>query len=199
MTGKAEPVAASISPKSSDDNRSSPHPITEIDAAPDWHDAADFLCVRCARRRKTCCQVSEIFVTVQDVQRIEEYSQQRDFYGFRRPDNEEYADQDDDPTWRDHVFRADGSRRVLNRRPNGDCTFLGEAGCALPYHVRPLVCRLYPFEYTASGLSGELSNGCPTELLPTGQGLINALEMDVVMAEAWRDQLYREIQQEERP
>ena len=37
------------------------------------------------------------------------------------------GDQDDDPTWQRHVFRADGSRRILKRRANGDCTFLGEA------------------------------------------------------------------------
>ena len=38
---------------------------------------------------------------------------------------------------------------------NGDCTFLGAAGCVLPEEVRPLVCRLYPFEYTHRGILGE--------------------------------------------
>ena len=37
-----------------------------------------------------------------------------DFYEFRVPDPV-YPDQDDDPIWREHVFRADGSRRMLKR------------------------------------------------------------------------------------
>ena len=156
----------------------------------------EFLCVRCARHRKTCCQVSEIFVTLDDVRRIEQHSGRSDFHEFRRPLNPDYADQDDDSTWRDHVFRPDGTRRVLRRESNGDCTFLGQNGCRLPLEVRPLVCRLYPFDYTESGLLDELSPGCPLELLADGQDLVDALQMNAVDAEVWRSQLYAEIHRE---
>src|SRR5688572_5187759 len=85
----------------------------------------EFLCVRCARHTKTCCQRCEIYVTPGDVQRIEQHTDRYNFWEFRVPDDPNYADQDDDPAWRDHVFRQDGSRRVLKRQANGDCTFLG--------------------------------------------------------------------------
>lgn len=155
--------------------------------------AEEFLCVRCARQRKTCCQVSEIFVTRGDIDRVAQATGQNDFHEFRAPDNPDYGDQDDDPTWRDRAFRPDGTRRVLRRRADGDCVFLGPQGCVMSYTSRPLVCRLYPFEYTEQGLASELSTGCPTELLRPGQGLIDALAMDPTVAEQWRAQLYQEI------
>lgn len=156
----------------------------------------EFLCVRCARRGKTCCQRCEIYVTPGDVERIESHTSQSDFWEYRTPENAEYSDQDDDPLWRDHVFREDGSRRVLQRHENGDCAFLGPHGCELPLHVRPLVCRIYPYDYTEEGIRMDLSHGCPLELLRPGQTLIEALDMNARDAEAWRRQLYDEIQLE---
>jgi Fe-S-cluster containining protein len=130
------------------------------------------------------------------VRRIAEHTDRPDFWEYRVPDDAAYADQDDDPIWRDHVFRADGSRRVLKRQANGDCTFLGPQGCVLPLEVRPLVCRIYPYDYTAAGIQDDLSEGCPLELLRPGQGLIEALDMNLRDAERWRSQLYQEIQRE---
>lgn len=157
----------------------------------------EFLCVRCARRRKTCCQVSEIYVTHGDARRVSEYTGRSDFYEYRAPDNPSYAEQDDDPEWQRNVFRADGSRRVLKRRPDGDCTFLGTQGCTLPLAVRPLICRLYPYDYTAEGILPELSPGCPVELLRPGQSLIDALDMRLADALHWHRQLYDEIREEQ--
>ena len=92
----------------------------------------EFLCVRCARHMKTCCQTCEIYTTLGDVQRIAAHVGREDFHEFRAPANPVYIDHDDDPTWRDGVFQADGSRRVLKKQAGGDCTFLGERGCVLP-------------------------------------------------------------------
>ncbi len=156
----------------------------------------EFLCVRCARHMKTCCQFSEIYVTKGDVQRITTHSGQTEFHEYRKPNNPVYADQDDDPIWRDHVFRADGSRRVLKKQANGDCHFLGPQGCQLPLDVRPLVCRIYPFDYTADGIKTELSKGCPTELLRPGQGLLQALDMTLEQVIPWHKQLYEELKAE---
>ncbi len=146
---------------------------------------------------KTCCQTCEIFTTPGDLRRIEQHTGRSDFWEYRQPANPAYADQDDDPIWRDNVFEADGSRRVLRKQASGDCAFLGSAGCVLPLEIRPLVCRIYPFDYTADGLVDELSEGCPLELLRPGQGLIEALDMNRVDAERWRSQLYAEIQQKD--
>ena len=156
----------------------------------------EFLCVRCARHTKTCCQRSEIYTTPGDERRIREYSGRANFTEFRVPDNPEYLDQDDDSVWQKYVFRVDNSRRVLRRQPDGDCTFLGEQGCTLPLETRPLVCRLYPFDYTADGISDDLADGCPLELLPAGTGLIEALDMKLEDARRWHRQLYEEIREE---
>jgi len=127
------------------------------------------------------------------VQRICAFTGRTDFYEFRRPVDASYLDQDDDPEWTRCVFRSDGTRRVLRRTESGDCSFLGAGGCQLPWEVRPLVCRLYPVEYTAEGLKKKLADGCPSEFLPPGQDLLQALDMTWEKAEAWRRQLYAEI------
>lgn len=147
---------------------------------------------------RTCCQTSEIYVTRGDVLRIEEHTGQSDFHEYRTPDNPVYvhADQYDDPVWFENVFEPDGSRRVLKRKEGGDCTFLGSAGCVLPLETRPLICRLYPFDYNHEGLLPELAKGCPLELLKQGQGLIDALEMNRGDALRWHAQLYKELQLE---
>lgn len=132
-------------------------------------------------------------MTLGDLRRIEVATGRTDFHERRAPTNPAYADQDDDPLWRDRVFAKDGTRRVLRRRANGNCTFLGEAGCVLALEVRPLACRIYPYQYTEAGIHGDLDQGCPRELLRPGQSLIDALGMHRADAERWRDQLYREL------
>ena len=58
--------------------------------------------------------------------------------------------------------------------------------------VRPLVCRLHPVEYTERRITG-LASECPSELLPTGVGLLENLCMNLADAEKWRLQLYAEL------
>lgn len=157
--------------------------------------AEELICIRCARERKTCCQTSEVFVTKGDVRRIEAHSGRTDFHHFQYPEDPVYLDQSDDPTWERHVFREDGTRRILRRRPDGDCTFLGEAGCALPEDVRPLVCRLYPYLYNDQGLDG-VSTGCPSHLLRRDQTILDALDISLARAQAWHRELYTELRQE---
>ncbi len=156
----------------------------------------EFLCVRCARQTKTCCQRSEVYTTPGDVQRIGDFTGRDEFTEFRVADDSDYLDQEDDPPWAEHVVRSDGSRRILRRQPNGDCTFLGPHGCTLPLQTRPLVCRLYPHDYTAEGIRDEHSDGCPLELLPSGQALLKALNMHLEDAARWHRQLYEEIRLE---
>ena len=158
--------------------------------------AEEFLCARCARHQKTCCQGTDIFVTLGDVQRIAEHTERSDFTEFRSPSDPVYLNQDDDPTWKEHVFRSDGTRRVLKQQPNHDCTFLGERGCVLPLETRPLICRLYPFDYTDAGVKSEPAGGCPVELLRPEQVLLETLDMRHEDANRWHEQLYRELREE---
>jgi uncharacterized protein len=159
----------------------------------------DFICARCARVRKTCCQTSQIFVTLSDVARIEEATGETGFYDRRLPPDPSYEAQDDDSLWARKVFATDGTRRVLDRREDGDCVFLTETGCRLALETRPLVCRLYPFDYDEAGVREELSHRCPTELLAPGQGLLKVLDMTREQAQPWHTQLYAELREEPGP
>ncbi len=153
----------------------------------------EFLCARCARHQKTCCQTPEVYVTLGDVERIAGHLGRDDFWHFKVATDPAYLDQGDDPVWQENVIREDNSRRVLKRLPDGDCTLLGPQGCTLPLEVRPLICRLYPYDYDASGIRDDLAPGCPLELLRPGQGLIETLGMKLEVARRWHKQLYEEI------
>jgi Fe-S-cluster containining protein len=151
------------------------------------------LCVRCAGQGKTCCQGSEVYVTLPDVGRIGRQTASTGFCGFASPSNPAYSDQSHDPVWQAHVFRRGGRRRVLKQKPSGDCVFLGASGCLLPVETRPLVCRLYPYCYTAEGIGAEFDSGCPISLLAPGELLIDALHMSLDKAREWHRMLYEEI------
>ena len=90
---------------------------------------SEFLCARCARHTKTCCQSARLYATRGDVERIATvHTAKATFSSSALRLIPAYLDQDDDPLWRDRVFHPDGTRRVLKRQPDGDCTFLGAHG-----------------------------------------------------------------------
>jgi len=158
----------------------------------------DVLCTLCAECGPTCCEFRELYVTPGDVDRITAFSGSGESFEFVRPADPAYGDQDDDPAWASHVFRTDGTRRILRQRADGACVFLGPQGCALPPDVRPLVCRLHPYDYDERGVKEELVRGCPIHLLSPGRALTAALGMSLRDARRWHEQLYREIRLERR-
>ncbi|MCA9290212.1 MAG: YkgJ family cysteine cluster protein, partial [Phycisphaerales bacterium] len=99
--------------------------------------------------------------------------------------------------WHRLTFDPSGRRRVLRRRPNGDCTFLGPSGCVLDEETRPLVCRLYPHAYTERGLDGESDHYCPTERLRSPDDpnatMLTILRMEPEAARRWHRMLYAEL------
>jgi len=155
--------------------------------------ASEILCAGCARVSKTCCQGREIYITPADTARIASFAGRNDFAEWRAPENPDYSGQSDDPVWDCHVFRKNRTRRILRRSQDGGCTFLGPAGCLLPEAVRPLVCRLHPFTYTAAGLDPEPSSDCPGHLVPVGMSVFDALHMSTEQACLWHRMLYEEI------
>ncbi len=157
------------------------------------------LCQRCAQHMRTCCQTREIYVTLGDVDRINTFGNHQNFFEYRPPSDPSYLNQEDDPTWARCVLGPRGRRRVLKRRANGDCLFLGSRGCGLPLEVRPLVCRLYPFDYNEQGIKDEPAAGCPIHLLSPGQELLTVLDMKLPLARQWHEQLYREIRMKRKP
>ncbi len=132
-------------------------------------------------------------VTLADVRRITPHADGAEFTEYRVPSHPVYYQETEDPFWHKHVFKPDKTRRVLKQRPGGDCFFLGSEGCVLPKDARPLVCRLYPFDYNADGILPVTYPGCPLELLQPGQDLITELGMRLEDAQPIHAQLYREI------
>lgn len=157
--------------------------------------AKQFLCAICARRGKTCCQGTDrdIYITPGDLKRIQAAVGESNFYEFRKPTDMDYYPDEKDPLWKSYVFRPDGSRRVLKRTRSGDCTFLAETGCRLAMAVRPLICRLFPYDYNAEGLYVEPSPGCPVDQVEPGHSLIQDLDMNPDDAPVWHHALYSEI------
>ena len=151
------------------------------------------LCAQCARCGETCCQNRDIYVTPADVERIAAMVGDPNFYDYRVPADPAYLDQDDDPVWQAMVIRPDQSRRCVKQQPNRDCLFLGSLGCRLPSNVRPLVCRLHPYDYDHEGIKGEPAPGCPVHLLSREENLFAALDMHRADAQRWHQQLYAEI------
>jgi len=156
------------------------------------------LCARCAAQQQTCCQCRDVYVTLQDVQRIGALAGRADFWELRVPRNPDYLDVGDDPLWLERVVRVDCSRRVLRQEPSGDCCFLGRAGCRLPLEARPLVCRLHPLEYDERSIKSSLAGECPWHLLAPEQPKLSAISLSQADAERWHRQLYDEIRQEPR-
>lgn len=163
---------------------------------------AEHPCATCAGLQKTCCQRAEIVITEGDRARIARFTGRTGFATRLAPERAAYAEADpDDPNWQRWTIAEDGTRAVLRRRPAGDCSFLGAAGCTLPEDVRPLVCRLYPWSYTERGLQGLDDEYCPKQaLLPRdqpGATMLTVLGMDPVVGERWRRMLYEELRTRE--
>lgn len=157
---------------------------------------AQTLCARCAGQGKTCCQGREIYITPGDLMRIRNHIGGVGFAEWTGAADPAYLDQDDDPVWRLHVFAGDGSRRTLRRNAEGDCIFLTPTGCQLSLDIRPLLCRLHPFTYTAGGIDPEPDAGCPRHLLTAGESVFTAIDMSIELANLWHRQLYEEIRKE---
>ncbi|MCC8167295.1 MAG: YkgJ family cysteine cluster protein, partial [Planctomycetes bacterium] len=87
-------------------------------------------------------------------------------------------------------------RIVLAHDGNGDCVFLGGDGCRLPPDIRPLVCRLYPFDYNEDCIKGVHAPLCPAPERDAPALLLAELAMNRNAAETWRRQLYVELRED---
>lgn len=151
------------------------------------------LCGRCGREGKTCCQGTRVFATVGDMRRIAASGVEADFWEYAKPAREESgAGFLLDETW-ERIFGSDGSARFLRHKGDGDCWFLGPGGCGLPLETRPLVCRLYPFDYNETAVKGVHGHLCPDQERRNGPLLLALLGMDRERAEGWRGLLYAEF------
>lgn len=158
-------------------------------------DDAGTLCSRCARRQKTCCQKAAVFITRGDIERIAASVPEAasSFWEMREVGDLDFRGGSAlDEIW-GTIVGADGRVRIVRHRENGDCFFLGEDGCRLDLAARPLVCRLYPYEYTPASLTGVNAHLCPYPECGNAPLILALLGMNRDAAEQWRQALYREI------
>ena len=116
------------------------------------------VCARCPRvLGGSCCEVKEgerlATLTRADVERIREHTglEARRFVGEEPLGEQEVADfEARRPLYRGYFRRAPVRWTLLTRA--GACVFHErEGGCVLPAGVRPVACRLYPFERWPDG------------------------------------------------
>ncbi len=148
------------------------------------------ICAQCAGAGTSCCVHRQIYVTPGDFRRIRLATGQDSFAVLEAAEGP-YLDQEDDPAWSRHVL-AQRERMVLKRRADGSCHFLGERGCVLDLSTRPLLCRLYPYEYVEGGLQG-VDGDCPVARCGDPEHALRAMGMASDSVTFWHRQLYEEI------
>lgn len=152
------------------------------------------ICSDCAAKGKTCCQASDIIVTLGDIRRIQASAQPGAvFWEYRSALSDDYC-QDEDPNWDAYTCRKDGKRRMLKVKPDSSCLFLSGKGCQLSIDSRPLICRLYPYHYSESGLAGLDPYKCPPGTITDDpSSLPREFELSPANALLWHSQFYAEL------
>ncbi|MGC1377815.1 MAG: hypothetical protein WA821_16400 [Anaerolineales bacterium] len=110
-------------------------------------------CSECSKLQPTCCENTEICVTNGDIKRIAVYIGRNDFYHLM-PVAEEMKYFYENPfnitkgseIYIKCLFDEDGRRNILKKNGNR-CGFLTPVGCELPLNVRPIICRLHPYNW----------------------------------------------------
>ncbi|UCG39108.1 MAG: YkgJ family cysteine cluster protein [bacterium] len=153
--------------------------------------SSDSICAGCARAGKSCCVNRQIYLTPGDVERITRATGAGAFVTEEAPWPQYREDGGDDPVWSINVLNGE-RRRTLARRQDGSCVFLGDRGCLLDLQVRPLLCRLHPYEYAECGLEG-LDATCPVAVCGDPAGVLREMGMAPEAVSAWHRTLYEEI------
>jgi len=102
------------------------------------------ICKECSKLQKTCCQDADIVVTDKDIERIMSLG----LFNFHDVVFSEKLTQsifEDDPNYTRYVVDKTGKSQILKKQENGNCIFLSPIGCMLSMDIRPLVCRIYPY------------------------------------------------------
>jgi len=149
------------------------------------------ICFACSQNGTSCCQGTQIYLTNGDVLRIAQFLKSFDFFANEMPDAV-YLDPGDDVEWLSLTIRPDGKRRVLKRTAAKSCTMLGATGCILSMAARPLICRLHPYTYTATGISG-VDSACPIFREQDVPAVLEQLGMEIKEARKWHELLYFEL------
>jgi Fe-S-cluster containining protein len=151
----------------------------------------------CARSGSSCCKNYQIHLTTGDIHRISAIIGNTGFVANEFPVSEE-IDPDYDPQWLPMIMSQDGRVRVLKRTSEKNCVLLTSTGCSLPFDSRPLICRLYPYTYSESGILG-IDTACPISRDSGWATVLKELDMPAEKAKQWCMQLYQEVRDEHFP
>ena len=148
------------------------------------------ICWSCASSGGSCCVNMQIYLTTGDIGRISQALGHRCFFRYEGPWS--WCESDGlDAEWKEHVLGS-SRRRVLKRGRDGSCHLLGDEGCVLDLETRPLVCRLYPYDYMPEGIQG-LHPGCPASKEPHPEKALDEMGMRSDRVGAWHRTLYAEL------
>jgi uncharacterized protein len=128
-------------------------------------------CRECSKSGKTCCEICDVIVTNGDIARISAFTGRNDFFLLKpvsEEDRFEYANPRNvvkgSEIYVKFFFNEEGRRNVLKRNEKGQCCLLTKDGCVLPFDFKPLVCRLYPYQWNDQRDIWVDCTDCPTEL-----------------------------------
>lgn len=151
-------------------------------------------CVECAKAGNACCIGRQIVITDKDIDRVAAHVGHRGFYVFEEPEPW-YLEPFYDPDWLPLVLQPDGQLKILKRKDDKSCGFLGEKGCVLPFDVRPRLCQLHPYTFTEQGIIG-LDMECLISHLDNVNEYLAGHDMPIEKAKEWQKELYEELNRE---
>jgi Fe-S-cluster containining protein len=152
------------------------------------------ICESCSKRQKTCCETTDIFVSLGDIRRIESYmGLDASDFSEKRQATEDYLsglNEEKDPNWSITIDK-DNNRRVL-KKDDEKCCFLGD-GCTLPLEIKPLVCRIYPWDFEGYNVVIGTPD-CPKDLLEKNKDKLIGISYKAACD--WAAQLQSELLEE---
>jgi len=157
------------------------------------------LCEQCKKLDKTCCQLGSgvVLITDGDIKRISSFTKDVYFWKFEEP--KDYLlnriKSSYDPKMRFYALSNDFKVQTLKHKENGDCIFLSISGCALPMEIRPLHCRIHPYEFVEEQVVGITFAHCPVHLLEKRGDLPDELNIRYDDAEKWVKMFYGELRE----
>lgn len=160
------------------------------------------ICAQCAKIQRTCCEQTnvEVALTEKDLVRIALQTGRSDFYQRQAVRSDQLDVYENPARHSDNVavyimglFDQDGCRPILKKQPDGSCVFVSATGCTLPVASRPLLCRIYPYDWNDARELWVNADYCPKALFCDETDLLLQVADPIEVARALVDQLYDEL------
>lgn len=160
------------------------------------------VCAQCAGRQKTCCERPDIQIalTPGDIQRLRDHCGHAEFFERKAVEPEfrsHYVNPENhssnDALYVKHLFDEQGRRPVLLKQADLSCLFVTPTGCSLPHSIKPLLCRIYPFDWNDQLDLWLDSAYCPPELFASEADLIARISEGEAETRELIRLFYREI------